>query len=241
MSPAAEERDLWSRVDQVRSRIEVACARSARSPDSVRVIAVSKGRSPQAIRSVYRAGVRDFGENRLEEALPKIEALDDLIDVRWHMIGHVQSRKAQDVIGPFSLIHSVDRVKLARRLDRFAGEAQQRLPVLLECNVSGEASKEGWDMARPEGWPESTRELVQVAALPGLQVLGLMTMAPVSEDPEMVRPIFRRLAELARQMQAAGHGRWTELSMGMTDDFEVAIEEGATMVRIGRAIFGEGG
>ena len=241
MSPAAEERDLWSRVDQVRSRIEAACARSARSPDSVRVIAVSKGRSPQAIRSVYRAGVRDFGENRLEEALPKIEALDDLIDVRWHMIGHVQSRKAQDVIGPFSLIHSVDRVKLARRLDRFAGEAQMRLAALLECNVSGEDSKEGWDLAQPEGWPESTRELVQVAALPGLEVLGLMTMAPVSEEPEAVRPIFRRLAELARQMQAAGPGRWTELSMGMTDDFEVAIEEGATMVRIGRAIFGEEG
>ena len=205
------------------------------------MIAVSKGRNPQAIRSAYRAGVREFGENRIEEALPKIEALDDLSDVRWHMIGHIQSRKAQDVIGRFAMIHSVDRVKLARRLDRFAGKAQQRLPVLLECNVSGEASKEGWDMARPEGWPESTRELVQVAALPGLEVLGLMTMAPVSEEPEAVRPIFRRLAELARQMQAAGPGRWTELSMGMTDDFEVAIEEGATMVRIGRAIFGEGG
>jgi len=239
MSATAEQRELWSRLDQVRQRIDGACQRSRRTSGQVRLVAVTKGRSLEAIRSAYQAGARDFGENRLEEALPKVDALQDLQGVRWHMIGHVQSRKAQAVIGPFDLIHSVDRLKLATRLDHFAAAAQVRLRSLLECNVSGEPSKEGWDLARPEAWPEASRELVQAAGLAGLEVLGLMTMAPLVDDPEAVRPVFRRLAELAKQLTGSDVGRWTELSMGMTDDFEVAIEEGATIVRIGRAIFGE--
>jgi PLP dependent protein len=239
MDPTAEHRAIWGRLDRVRQRIDEACQRCGRTTGQVRLVAVTKGRSLEAIRSAYQAGVRDFGENRLEEALPKIDALQSLQDVRWHMIGHVQSRKAQAVVGRFFLVHSIDRAKLATRLDRFAGAAQLRLRSLLECNVSGEESKEGWDLFRPEAWPEATRELIQAAGLPGLEVLGLMTMAPLVDDPEAVRPVFRRLAELARQLAGSETGSWTELSMGMTDDFEVAIEEGATLVRIGRAIFGE--
>jgi pyridoxal phosphate enzyme (YggS family) len=241
MGPTAEERGIWDRLEGVRQRVEGACQRSGRTIGQVRLVAVTKGRSLEAIRSAYQAGVRDFGENRLEEALPKIEALRDLQEVRWHMIGHVQSRKAQAVIGQFFLIHSVDRLKLARRLDRSAGAAKVRVCSLLECNMSGEASKEGWDLSGPEAWAAAGSELIQVAGLPGLEVLGLMTMAPLVDDPEAVRPVFRRLAELAKQLAGSEKGSWTELSMGMTDDFEVAIEEGATMVRIGRAIFGESG
>jgi hypothetical protein len=241
MSPTAEEREIWDRLDRVRQRVEGACQRSGRTIGQVRLVAVTKGRSLEAIRSAYRAGVRDFGENRLEEALPKIEALQDLQDVRWHMIGHVQSRKAQAVIGRFFLIHSVDRLKLATRLDHLAGAATVRVRSLLECNVSGEATKEGWDLSRPEAWPTAASELIQTAGLPGLEVRGLMTMAPLVDDPEAVRPVFRRLAGLAKELAGSETGSWTELSMGMTDDFEVAIEEGATMVRVGRAIFGESG
>jgi pyridoxal phosphate enzyme (YggS family) len=241
MGPTAEERGIWDRLERVRRRVEGACQRSGRTIGQVRLVAVTKGRSLEVIRSAYQAGARDFGENRLEEALPKIEALQDLQEVRWHMIGHVQSRKAQGVIGQFFLIHSVDRLKLARRLDRSAGAAKVRVRSLLECNMSGEASKEGWDLSGPEAWSAAGSELIQVAGLPGLEVLGLMTMAPLVDDPEAVRPVFRRLAELAKQLACSETGSWTELSMGMTDDFEVAIEEGATMVRIGRAIFGESG
>lgn len=239
MTSTPDDKALWSRLDRVRQRIDAACGRSGRTAGEVRLVAVTKGRSLAEIRSAYRAGVRDFGENRLEEALPKIEALQDLADARWHMIGHVQSRKAQAAVGPFFLIHSVDRLKLATRLDRFASSAQVHLRSLLECNVSGEQSKEGWDVSRPEAWPEATADLVQAAALPGLDVLGLMTMAPLADDPESVRPVFRRLADLARQLAGNTAGGWTELSMGMTDDFEVAIEEGSTLVRVGRALFGE--
>ena len=150
------------------------------------------------------------------------------------MIGHVQSRKAEEAVGPYALIHSVDSVKLARRLDRFASERGRRLPILLEVNVSGEASKYGF---RPT---EVATALTEIAAMPSLQVQGLMTMAPIVADPAMARPVFRALRvlrdELGRRFSQID---WRHLSMGMTDDFEVAIEEGATIVRIGRAIFGE--
>ena len=236
-----DKRQIASGLEQVRQRIEQACTRCGRAPEQVRLVAVTKSRSPEDVRAAYQAGVRDFGENRVEEALPKMEALRDLDDVRWHMIGHVQSRKAPSVVGPFAVVHSVDRTKLAARLDRAAVEAHLRLRCLLECNVSGEASKEGWDLAHEQGQPSAMDEIVEVAHLPGLEVVGLMTMAPLAADPETVRPVFRRLADLRRHLEARSPGSWAELSMGMTDDFEVAIEEGATMVRIGRAIFGERG
>jgi pyridoxal phosphate enzyme (YggS family) len=155
------------------------------------------------------------------------------------MIGHVQSRKARDVPGAFVLVHSVDRWKIAQAFDRHAAAAGLRLPVLLECNVSGEATKEGWAFSDPGRWDEMLTSIEGVCALPRLEVLGLMTMAPWTDQPETVRPVFARLRELREFLAARLPGQWSELSMGMTDDFEVAIEEGATIVRIGRAIFGE--
>jgi hypothetical protein len=236
-----DRRQIESGLEQVLRRIERACARAGRAPEQVRLVAVTKGRTPEEVRAAYQAGARDFGENRVEEALPKMEALRDLGDVRWHMIGHVQSRKAPSVVGPFVVVHSVDRMKLAARLDRSAVQAQLRVRCLLECNVSGEASKEGWDLAHPQGQSSAMGDMEEVAHLPGLEVVGLMTMAPLAANPESVRPVFRRLAELRRLLEARSPGYWAELSMGMTDDFEVAVEEGATMVRIGRAVFGERG
>ena len=222
----------------VRERIAAAARRAGREPDSVRLVAVSKGQRPEAVREAFQAGVRDFGENRVEEALPKQPALADLGGLRWHMIGHIQSRKARLVVPAFALVHSVDRLKLAKLLDQHAATTGRKLPVLLECNVSGEATKEGWDFSDRERWGEAEKELAEVLDLPNLEVQGLMTMAPWSTDQTMVRGIFRKLRELRDDLAAHLPGCWDELSMGMTDDFELAVEEGATMVRIGRAIFG---
>jgi pyridoxal phosphate enzyme (YggS family) len=233
-------------LTQVQERVAEAALRVGRQPAEVTLVAVTKTRPPEAVVDAYQAGVRHFGENRVEEGMPKIPAVRAAISgpqPAWHMVGHVQSRKAQDVAGHFDYVHSVDRLKIARRLSRFAGEAGQQLPVLLECNVSGEESKYGFDL---RDWAQDAdrREAFFVAvdeilSLPGLATQGLMTMAPFVADPETVRPVFASLCALldALRERFPAH-EWRHLSMGMTDDFEVAIEEGATMVRIGRAIFG---
>lgn len=219
----------------VRDRIARACARVGRSPAEVTLVAVSKLQPFAAIVAAYEAGQRDFGENRLEELWPKVTEAQrsGLHEIRWHLIGTIQSRKSSQAVGPFQLIHSVDRMKLASRLSRDAQDAGQVMAVLLEVNVSGEASKHGFT---PD---EVERQAPELAALPGLRICGLMTMAPLVEDAEQTRPVFRGLRELRDRLmtQPYAHG-WTELSMGMTNDFEVAIEEGATLVRIGSAIFG---
>ncbi len=176
--------------------------------------------------------MRDFGENRVEEALPKQSALPD--DAVWHMIGHVQSRKARDVVGHFALTHSVDTVHLAETLQRRAETAAVQVPILLEVNVAGEASKDG---LTPDALLVA---LTRIGGLSRLTVRGLMTVAPIAANPEDVRWVFRGLRQLRDQVAAAFPTlRLDHLSMGMTDDFEVAIEEGATLVRVGRAIFGE--
>ncbi len=226
------------KVEKVWSRIADAAERAGRSGQEVRLVAVTKGHPVAAIRVAYEAGIREIGENRVEEALPKLEALRDLRDLKWHMIGHIQSRKARWVVPDFDMVHSVDRMKIARRLDRFAGEAGRRLPVLLECNVSGEPTKAGWILTERESWEATLDDFRQVVSLPNLEVRGLMTIAPLSDDEELVRGVFKRLRELRDFLRERLPGNWDELSMGMTDDFEIAVEEGATMVRIGRAIFG---
>jgi hypothetical protein len=238
---ADESLDVASNLGRVKARITAATSRAGRDPAEVRLVAVSKGKSPQAIRRAYVAGLRDFGENRVEEVLPKLEALKDLQGICWHMIGHIQSRKARLIVPAFAWVHSVDRIRIARLLDREAGERGQRLPVLLECNVSGEATKDGWHLADRGAWEALASEIAQVADLPHLEVRGLMTMAPWSADPETARPVFRQLRALRDHLSGIVPGQWDELSMGMTDDFEVAVEEGATIVRIGRAIFGPRG
>ncbi len=230
----------------VRERIANAALRSGRDPDDVHLVAVSKMFPCEAVVEAWAEGQRDFGENRPEEGLRKIHKLSDFEGdgFVWHMIGHVQSRKARTVLKHYDFLHSLDRMRLAEKLSRLAVEIECEIPVLLECNVSGEASKYGFDLAE---WQEDTRVLEafegQVEAilkLPGVQVQGLMTMAPIVDDPNDARPVFVSLRGLRDALKTRfPKVTWKHLSMGMTDDFEVAIEEGATMVRIGRAIFGE--
>lgn len=219
----------------VRQRIDAAAQRAGRDSNEVTLVAVSKTHPIEAIAAAYAAGQRDFGENRVEELWPKVEQAKALgmTDIRWHLIGTIQSRKSGDAIGPFALIHSVDRLKLANRLNRDAAAAGTVMDILLEVNVSGEESKHGFT---PDELLAAVPELV---ALPALRVRGLMTMAPFVENAEETRPVFRRLRQLREEVTTAHPGVvWHELSMGMTNDFEVAVEEGATYVRVGSAIFG---
>lgn len=215
------------RVDAVRQRIAEACERAGRSPEEVTLVAVTKTFPPEAIREAFAAGVRHFGENRVQEAGAKLPSLDDLSPrPTWHMVGHLQTNKVKTALGLFDIIQSVDSLHLAEAISRRAPHSV-RVPVFLEVNVSGEETKYGFA-------PDELAESAEAArALLGLDVRGLMTIAPFVDDPETVRPVFRRLRELARELGLR------ELSMGMTDDFEVAVEEGATVVRVGRAIFGE--
>ena len=217
--------DIEANTREVQRRIDRACERSHRSSDEITLVAVTKGFEAQAIRAAFDSGIRDFGENRVQEAEGKIAQLIDLRPaVTWHMVGHLQSNKAKIAVELFDIIHSVDSVRLAEILNR---RVEKPLPVLLEVNVSGEATKGGFSVGETEAAVKEIRQL------PNLKVLGLMTVAPFVADTEEVRPVFRKLREL-RDSLGLKH-----LSMGMTDDFEVAVEEGATMLRIGRAIFGE--
>jgi len=234
-------------LSQVRERIAEAALRAGRDPAEVTLVAVTKTFPLQVVLDGYEAGLRHFGENRPEEGAEKVPRVNESVQGErptWHMIGHVQSRKAALAVAHFDMVHSVDRVRIARRLSRFAVEAGKEMPVLLECNVSGEESKYGFPVARQQE-DEAQREAffaacAEVLSLPALRVEGLMTMAPFTDDPETVRPVFAMLRALREALaERFPAGSWRELSMGMSDDFEVAVEEGATMVRIGRALFGE--
>lgn len=217
--------DIEANIQELQRRIARACERSHRLPSEIKLVAVTKGFEASAVRDAFDYGIRDFGENRVQEAGEKIGQLSDLKpDVTWHMVGHLQSNKAKTAVELFDIIHSVDSVRLAGILSR---RAEQTLPVLLEVNVSGEAAKSGFAV------DDIAKAVEEIRQLPNLEVMGLMTIAPLTADPEEVRPVFRKLRGL-RDSLGLEH-----LSMGMTDDFEVAIEEGATVLRIGRAIFGD--
>jgi pyridoxal phosphate enzyme (YggS family) len=225
--------ELIERIRQVRLQVEAAAARSGRSADTVTIIAVSKTVPAERVARAYQMGLKVFGENRVQEAREKIAALPYPL-IRWHLIGHLQTNKAARAVELFHLIHSVDSARLAEALERSAAARQKTQPVLLQVNVAGEASKEGVSVA---GLPALAEAVLRQ---PHLQVQGLMTIAPYTEQPETVRPVFRRLREVRDELRERfPQGNWTELSMGMSGDYLVAIEEGATMVRIGRAIFGE--
>jgi pyridoxal phosphate enzyme (YggS family) len=215
---------IAERISIARQRVAAACARAGRSDDTVTIIAVTKGFGPDAVREAVAAGVRDIGENRVQEAEAKRAPLSDLpADVCWHMIGHLQSNKVKTAIVLFDTIHSVDSIHLAEAISRRAPEP---VPVFLEVNVAGEASKGGFS---PADLPKAHET---ISGLPNLDVRGLMTVAPVVSNPEELRPVFRTLAGGAKGLGVRG------LSMGMSDDYEVAVEEGATHVRLGRALFG---
>jgi pyridoxal phosphate enzyme (YggS family) len=237
---------IQKNLAQVQDRIGEAALRAGRDPADVTLVAVTKTFPPQVVLDGYSVGLRHFGENRPEEGAEKIPHVAAAISgprPTWHMIGHVQSRKADLAVAHFDVVHSVDRLKIARRLSRYAVEAGRELPVLLECSVSGEVSKYGFVVDR---WQEDDAQrdalfdaCEQILALPALRPRGLMTMAPWVDDPAVLRPVFAGLRALRDALQERfPDAAWHELSMGMTDDFEIAVAEGATMVRIGRAIFG---
>lgn len=216
---------IAERVEYVQRRIESSCARSNRSPIDVTLIAVTKGFPPDVVQEAGAAGLRHFGENRVREAEAKLAELPDLPEgVTWHMVGHLQKNKAKTALRLFDIIHSVDSLALAEAISR---RASSRQPIFLEVNVSKEPSKYGFSL---DGLSDGYRT---IAGQPNIEVQGLMTVAPQAESPDNVRGVFRRLREAAALLGLR------DLSMGMSDDFEVAIEEGATHIRIGRALFGE--
>ena len=228
--------DLNANLATVRARMSQAAERSGRDPASIRLVAVTKQVDTERIRALHALGVRAIGENRVQEALRKQAELADL-DLAWHLIGHVQTNKVKQVVGSFDLVHGVDSVRLAREMDARAEATWQgkaRQAVLLQVNVAREATKHGFF---PEDLPAAAQEILR---LEHLNLRGLMTVAPVAADPESVRGVFRRLRDLrdACQRLAGDRTELSELSMGMSQDFAVAIEEGATIVRIGTALFG---
>ncbi len=242
--------EIAANIARIRERIERAAVRGGRGPAEVTLVAVSKTHPPELIEAATAAGVRDFGENRVQEASEKIP-LVNVPGLRWHLIGHLQRNKARRAAEIFDLIHSLDSVRLAETLDRYVAESPRaaagyRLPVLLQVNIAGEAQKEGFDLpgglANREQLGAFYAAVEHIISLSHLEIRGLMTIAPYVAEAETVRPVFRALRalrdELARRFPAVS---WHELSMGMTGDFEVAVEEGATLVRVGRAIFGERG
>jgi PLP dependent protein len=229
---------IRERYQQTLERIAAAERRAGRVPGSTRLVVVTKSQSVDVVRAALEAGVKVLGENYPEEAVEKIAAIG-ATDAEWHMIGHVQSRKADLIPANFALMHSLDSLKLAIRLDRFATQAGLSLPILLEFNVGEEQSKFGWTAMNEVRWPDLFPELDMVLKLGRLKVRGLMTMPPLFENPERTRPYFqklRRLRDLLAQNFPAAD--WSELSMGTSADFEAAVEEGATLVRVGTAIVG---
>ena len=222
--------DIATNVSRVREQIAEAALRAGRDPASVRLVAVTKTFPAETVQAAYECGLRDFGENRVQEFRQKLPSLRTP-GATFHLIGHLQSNKVQPAMA-FDWIQTVDSERLARRLSQAALEAQKTVAVLIEVKMGEDAEK--------SGVPETDlSQLVSVVApLPGLDLRGLMTMPPYSDDPEGARPYFRRLRELRDQLRESGYANVRELSMGMTHDFPVAIEEGATIVRIGTALFG---
>jgi PLP dependent protein len=240
-------------IARVQAEINAACERSGRDPQTVTLIGVSKTKPVEQILEAIDAGLQHFGENRVEESnekIPKVNAQTET-HPQWHMIGHVQSRKVKDLflsgtsgLSPlFDLIHSVDSIKLAGKFSKQAEEAGIKLNILLQMNVSGEESKEGFDAVnwaidsevRARVW----QEFSTIRGMAGLNICGLMTIAPIVDEMEAARPVFVSLRQLRDALSESFGVALTELSMGMTDDYPVAVEEGATLVRVGRAIFGE--
>jgi len=222
--------DLAANLTAVQQRMAAACARAGREPGSVALLAVTKGQPPEAVAEAARLGLNVFAESKVQEAKAKIPLCPGRL--HWQMIGHLQSNKCRDAVELFEMIQSVDSLHLAEEINRRAEQAAKTMPILLEVNAAGEASKFGY---RPE---QLRAELNAINALARLEIHGLMTIAPWSPEPEKVRPVFRMLRELKSECEQILGAPLPHLSMGMTGDFEVAIEEGATLIRVGTALFG---
>jgi pyridoxal phosphate enzyme (YggS family) len=231
---------IAANLTAVRERVAEAAVACGRAPESVRLIAVSKTFPAESVRAAIAAGQRDFGENKVQEAIPKIEAIaadgqDADLRIRWHLIGHLQSNKARKAARPFDVIHSIDSVDLLQKIDTAAREARRAPELLIQVDLAGETTKFGTT-------PDALQPIFDAApSLTSARIVGLMVLPPWSEDPEVARPYFRRLRELRDELGSRGVPAESlrELSMGMSHDFEVAIAEGATMVRVGTAIFGK--
>jgi pyridoxal phosphate enzyme (YggS family) len=235
---------LQRNLDSVNERIAAARARSGRHGESVTLVAVTKTVSAEAVAAAWELGVRHFGENRVEDAEPKITEVNRLVEGRptWHMVGHIQSRKTRDVVRLFDFVQSVDSAKLVAELEKRAAALGRAIPCLLEINTSGEASKYGIAGGQgpdsPDEWAGVVAIAQALAAAPHLRAEGLMTLGPLGAPPAEVRRCFRTLRRWREFLQQrVPEADWHHLSMGMTDDYEIAVEEGATIVRIGRAIF----
>jgi hypothetical protein len=222
--------NLAENLEEIQRRIRAACERSGREADSVRLLAVTKSQPPEMVRAAADRGQILFGENKVQEAKAKIPFCPGRL--RWHFIGHLQSNKCRDAVELFEMIQSVDSLPLAREISKRAEQSAKAMPVLLEVNVAGEASKFGYQPER------LLAELKEINTLPRMEIHGLMTVPPWSDEPEKVRPHFQRLRELKEECEQLLGAPLPHLSMGMSGDFEVAIEEGATIVRIGTALFG---
>jgi pyridoxal phosphate enzyme (YggS family) len=222
--------DLAENLSAVRERIAAACARAGRDPGTVTLMAVTKTQPPDVVNAAARLGLTLFGENKVQEAKSKIPLCSGRL--HWHMIGHLQTNKCRDAVDLFEMIQSVDSLRLAEEINRRAEQAAKRLPILLEVNPVGEASKFGY---RPD---QLLAEFQAINSLPRIEVHGLMSVPPWSPNAEKVRPVFRQLRELKERCEQLLGAPLPHLSMGMSDDFEVAIEEGSTMVRLGTVLFG---
>ena len=223
--------DLAGRIAAIKQRIEAACARAGRATNSVMLLPVTKGQPPEVIDEAARLGLSLFGESKVQEAKAKIPLCPSRL--RWHMIGHLQTNKCRDAVALFEMIQSVDSLRLAQEINKQAEQAAKRVPILLEVNAAGEASKFGY---RPE---QLLAEVTQINALPRLEVRGLMTVPPWSPEPGKSRVVFLQVRELKARCEEVLGGALPELSMGMSGDFEVAIEEESTIVRLGTVLFGE--
>ena len=238
--------DMDALVSQIRERyaytlerIAVAARTAGRDPGEVRLVVVTKAQPVEVVQAAIQAGAHILGENYPEESVSKISYLGPQSGVEWHMIGHVQSRKARLVIEHFDLLQSLDSLKLAERLERMAAEAGRTLPVLLEFNVGGEESKHGWPAMQEKDWPALYPDVETILGLGYLEIRGLMTMPPLEMDPEDARIYFRNLRRLRDHLAVRyPQADWRELSMGTSADYETAVQEGATLVRVGTAIVG---
>ncbi|MBK8617852.1 MAG: YggS family pyridoxal phosphate-dependent enzyme [Anaerolineales bacterium] len=230
---------IRERYLQTLDEIASAARAAGRDPGEVKLVVVTKAQPLEVARAAIEAGAHILGENYPEEGVMKLQSLREFSAVEWHMIGHVQSRKAQLVAENFNLLHSLDSLKLASRLDRFCGAAGRTLQTFLEFNVGGEDSKSGWSAWDEARWPALLDELAAVITLPNLQVCGLMAMPPLGGTAEFSRPYFQKLKRLQEYLILQfPHVNFSELSMGTSTDFKVAVQEGATLVRVGTAIVG---
>lgn len=232
---------IKSNLIQVQERIKEAANRSGRDPEQIELVVVTKEKSAIVVKTLLDLGIRDIGESYLNEAMFKIDLLEDY-DINWHMIGNIQRGKELRIAQNFQVVHSVSSLETARELNRGAESAGKILPVYLELNVSGESTKHGWPAQKESSWDQLLADTGEVLKMGHLQVLGLMTMAPYSDNPEDARPYFSRMREIKDFINnSIPEAAIVGLSMGMSGDFEVAVEEGATVLRIGSALVGPRG